>query len=357
MSWMAKIIFVLIPFLVIGLLAWLKFGGQSDSPANVGGGAPAGRPPPVVRAVTVERQPFDSQLVFNGSLVPYDVTDVRSELNGRVRQIHFSDGQAVEAGDLLVEIDTVELEAEVRSIREQLELAEINAHRQERLFGTNGVTARERDEAVSRREVLRADLDRLEARLEKGRIQAPFSGTLGLRQISLGDLLDPSVLITTLQTVDRLRLDFSVPERHLPSVHVGMPVYFTVAGHRRTFTGKVSALDPRIDRNTRSLLVRADVSNEERLLFPGNYARVELPITREGVIVVPAISVLRSLDSVAVFVVEDGRAIRREVVVGQRTPDSVEIVEGLEPGEVVVSDGVQRTRGGEAVTIQTSEAE
>lgn len=345
----AKIIFISLPIIVIGILLGFKLAGPSGQPKTPPGGG--GAAVPAVRTVVAELRPFSTTLTFNGSLLAHDAIDVRSELSGRVRSIHFTDGQEVAAGDLIVEIDTDELEAQLRSIREQLELATINARRLESLQATNSVTARERDEAVSRREVFQAELSLLEARLQKGRITAPFDGVLGLRWVSPGQFLEPSSVITTLQTVKRLRLDFSVPERFRVLIASGMPVTFTVAGFADSFAGTVSAVDPRVDPDTRSLIVRADVANDDRKLLPGNYARVELILTRSEAIVVPAIAVVRSLNSVSVFVLEDGFAVRREVMIGERTAAEVEIRSGLEPGEVVISEGIQAVRDGRPVEV------
>jgi membrane fusion protein (multidrug efflux system) len=298
---------------------------------------------------------FESTLTFNGSLLAYDSIDVRTELSGRVRAIHFTDGQEVKAGDLIIEIDTEELEAQLLSAREQLELAILNAQRLESLQATNSVPVRERDEAVSRREVFRAEVTLLEARIRKGRITAPFDGVLGLRRVSPGQFLEPSSIITTLQTVRRLRLDFSIPERYRGSVGAGMPVRFTVAGFADSFSGTVSAIDPRVDQNTRSVIVRADVDNDERKLLPGNYARVELVITRDKAIVVPAIAVVRSLNSVSVFLLRDGLAVRREIEIGERTPTEVEIKSGLQAGDVVITEGIQAVRDGRPVEAKSPE--
>lgn len=305
-----------------------------------------------VRTQRVEPEPFESRLAFNGTLMADQSINIRSELRGKVEQIHFTDGQDVEAGDLILVIESGELEAELRSLREQLALARTQAERLQNLFQSGSVNASERDDAVSRRDVLRAEVERLQVRLAKTRITAPFGGTLGLRNISTGDLVEADTLITTLQTVSNLTVDFSVPERFLGLLQPRTELSLRVAGHEQPFTAIVRAIDPRVDIATRTLTVRADVDNPERKLLPGNYARVELVSRNDAALVVPSIAVLQSLDAVSVFTVEDGVAVRQTVLTGHRDENRVEILQGLEPGAEIITSGIQAVRDGQRVDIQ-----
>ncbi len=307
---------------------------------------------PAVQTMTLEPQPFESTLVFNGSLLADKFVDIKSELRGKIETIAFEDGQRVEAGDLIVTIESGELVAELASVREQLGLAETNAERLQSLFESGSVTASERDDAVSQREVLRAEERRLAVRLAKTRIEAPFAGTLGLRQVSPGDLIEADTLITSLQTLTALKVDFSVPERFRNEVEPGTPLTLTVAGHEQPFTATVRAISPRVDVNTRTLTVRADVANPARRLLPGNYARVELISRNDAALVVPSVAVLQSLEAVSVFTVENGVAVRRTVETGQRTGARVEILQGLTPGDEVITSGIQSVRDGQAVDVR-----
>lgn len=335
---------------VLGLLAWPKVGPLLG---ERGAGAPSGREaPPAVRTQRLTPQPFESTLTFNGTLVADKAIDIKSELRGKVERIAFTDGQRIAAGDLIVTIESGELAAELASVRERLALAETQARRLQRLFQRGSVTASERDDAVSEREVLRAEARRLEVRLEKTRINAPFAGTLGLRRVSPGDLIEADTLITTLQTVADLKVDFSVPERYRALLAAGVPLTLFVAGYDAPFSATVRAIDPRVDIATRTLTVRADVDNSERRLLPGNYARVELVNREREALLVPSVAVLQSVDAVSVFTVEDGVAVRREVETGERSAAKVRILRGLEPGDEVITSGVQSVRDGQAVDVK-----
>lgn len=307
---------------------------------------------PAVRTMTLESRPFESTIAFNGTLLADQAIDIKSELRGKIETIAFTDGQQVARGELIVTIESGELGAELASIREQLALAETNAERRQALFESGSVTASERDDALSRREVLRAQERRLAVRLAKARIEAPFAGTLGLRQVSPGDLIEADTLITTLQTLAKLKVDFSVPERFRNEVEPGTQLLLSVAGHQRPFAATIRAISPRVDVNTRTLTVRADVANPQRRLLPGNYARVELVMRNDAALVVPSVAVLQSLEGGSVFTVENGIAVRRAVEMGQRTVSSVEILRGLSPGDEVITSGVQSVRDGEAVDVR-----
>lgn len=321
-------------------------------PEDDGQNAASQRQAPAVRTERLEPRPFESRLIFNGTLRAEQSITLRSELTGKVDAIHFTDGEDVAAGDLLLEIEDDELQAELRSAREQLAFATTNAERLQNLFGSGSVTANERDDAVSQRDVLRAEVARLQARLDKSQIRAPFDGTLGLRQVSQGELIEANTAITTLHTLDRLQVDFSVPERHGSQLGAGTRLALGVAGQDREFEAVVRAVDPQVDPGTRTLIVRADVDNAGRALMPGNYARVELVSRQEDALVVPSIAVLQSLDAVSVFTVEDGIAVRHEVETGQRDQQSVEILRGIQAGDEIITSGIQNVREGQPVKVQ-----
>ncbi|WP_161787595.1 efflux RND transporter periplasmic adaptor subunit [Pseudohaliea rubra] len=346
---MKKIVAGLVALTVVGVIAWPKVAPLLTEEAAAPG---ASKPAPAVRTVRLAPQPFESTLTFNGTLVADKAIDLKSELRGKIERIAFTDGQLVEAGDLIVTIESGELVAELESVREQLSLAETNAERLQSLFERGSVTASERDDAVSQREVFRAEARRLAVRLKKTRINAPFAGTLGLRAVSPGDLIEADTLITTLQTVADLKVDFSVPERYRALLNPGTPVSLRVAGYDAPFSARVRAVSPRVDLATRTVTVRADVANPERKLLPGNYARVQLVSRNPEALLVPSIAVLQSLEAISVFTVENGVAVRREVKTGGRSAAQVEILQGLEPGDEVITAGIQGVRDGQTVNVR-----
>ena len=350
---MKKLLALLAVSAIAGLLAWPLLSPLLEQ-ADTSGERPQTIRALAVRTTRLVPQPFESTVTFNGSLLADKSIDIKSELRGKVERIAFTDGQRVSEGDLILTIESGELAAELGSVREQLALAETNAARLDNLFESGSVTASERDDAVSRREVLRAEQRRLEVRLQKTQIVAPFSGTLGLRYVSRGDLIEAETLITTLQTVDDLKVDFSVPERFRALVTPETRLRIWVAGFNDPFTASVRAISPRVDVATRTVTVRADVANPLRALLPGNYARVELTTRTDSALLVPSIAVVQSLKDTSVFTVEDGIAVRRTVETGQRNSAQVEILRGLEPGDEVITSGIQSVRDGQPVIVLPS---
>ncbi len=351
---MKKAIAAIVLVAVAGVVAWPKISPLLSEETVETAGNEARDRAPAVKTVRLEAVPFESRLTFNGTLVADSAIDIKSELRGKIANIAFTDGQRVEAGELIVSIESGELAAELSSVREQLTLAETNAERLQNLFSSGSVTASERDDAVSRREVLKAEERRLAVRLEKTKLLAPFSGTLGLREVSLGDLIEADTLITTLQTIEDLKVDFSVPERYQALLEVGMSLSLWVAGYDQSFSARVRAISPRVDINTRTIMVRADVANSERKLLPGNYARVELINRDEAALLVPSVAVLQSLEDVSVFTVQDGVAVRTEVKTGVRSDSQVQILQGLKVGDEVITQGIQSVRDGQRVDIRNA---
>lgn len=351
---MKKVAVIILLVGVFGALAWPKVAPLVFEESGSKGGNGQRDRTPSVKTLRLETAPFESRLTFNGTLIADSSIDIRSELRGKIDHIAFTDGQRVKEGDLIVSIESGELEAEWASVREQLSLAETTATRLKNLFERGSVTASERDDAVSQREVLKAEERRLAVRLEKTRLLAPFSGTLGLREVSLGDLIEADTLITTLQTVEDLKVDFSVPERYQALLETGMDLSLWVTGYDEPFTAKVRAISPRVDINTRTITVRADVENSERRLLPGNYARVELINRDDAALLVPSVAVLQSLEAVSVFTVKDGVAERREVKTGVRSDAQVQILQGLEVGDEVITSGIQSVRDGQQVDVRNS---
>ncbi len=343
---------VLILFIIVAVvvsLFWLSDRGEAS-----GSGPQATRPTagPAVQTFTVKPTALEDRLVLNGSIRGEEGIDLRPEIQGRVVEILFTDGSDVEKGDLLVRLDDSELRAELNGTTLQLELAEQKAERQEQLFERGLVSEEEYDTVLNEREVLRARQMLLQARIDKTAIRAPFSGRIGLRHISPGQIISPETRITTLQQLDPLQVDFSVPERYQTQLQLGVPLTIRVTGIRETFPGTVVARDPVVNPDTRTITLRGKVPNKDGLLYPGNFAIVELSLAqRLDTIMVPAISVLRSLSGTSVFVVEEGIAKRRDVGTGLRTKDTVEIIQGLDPGEQVIVRGVEAVRDGQEVRV------
>lgn len=305
-----------------------------------------------VSAVAVAPGTLSEIVTSTGTLLADEAVELQAEVTGRIVSIDFEEGARVAAGARLVKLNDAELAAMRAAALEELAHAERTEQRMAELLAQSFVRQEEYDAAESQADVRRAEIDLIDARIAKTEIRAPFNGVAGLRYVSEGAIVNASTRIATLQRTDTLKIEFALPERYAGRIAIGAPIAFTVAGHVRVFHGSVYAHDPRVDPETRTLLLRAAGPNEEGLLLPGSFAnvRVTLHETRDALLI-PAYALMPDLEAAYVFVAHDGTAERRRVEVGIRTDSEVQILSGLAPGELVITSGLQQLRPGAAVRI------
>ncbi|HMB70223.1 MAG TPA: efflux RND transporter periplasmic adaptor subunit, partial [bacterium] len=279
--------------------------------------------------------------------------EIRPKVSETVRRIAFEEGQTVRAGDVLVELDRAEALALVAEAKAALVDAESRFRRAQELFKSELTSASDLETLEARRDASRAALDAAEARLAESVVRAPFSGRVGLRRVSLGALVGPSVVITTLDDTDPVKVDFDVPETALGRLGSGLPVEaHTAAWPDTTFHGTVASIDTRVDPVSRTVTVRARVANPEGLLRPGMFLTVKLLHRDVTALVVPEQAIVPEQSEQFVLVVGDGNTVeKRRVTTGRRRPGQVEIVRGLQEGELVIAEGTQKARPGDTVEI------
>jgi len=287
------------------------------------------------------------RLSTTGTVRANEHVELVSEVAGKVREIEFHEGGRVQAGQLLVKIDDTELQAERDRAIHRVELAQRREARQRELLDQGVISQEDYDSVLSQLEILQAEQRLIEAQLVKTEIRAPFGGIIGLRQVSVGSYLSPQTQIATLQDTDRMKIDFSVPEKYAPRMRIGGEVTFRVKGSERTFHGTIYAIEPRVDLETRSLQLRARSPNPDGSLVPGAFADVEL-VVRDvpDALTVPSMAVIPELGGKKVFVVEEGKAQPRAVETGIRTEERLQVVAGLEAGEKVIVSAIQQLRPG-----------
>jgi membrane fusion protein, multidrug efflux system len=325
--------------------------------------APAGQVaqaavPASEKVVAVEAEPVAVDTVLEdiravGTMEPDEAVTVSPEIAGRIDRIHFSEGEEVAAGAVLVTLDAATLRAELDKARSDVNLAEQNRERAMTLAQRGTGTLRARDEAVAAYQVAQANLALAQARLEKATITAPFSGMVGLRAISAGAYVTPGTRIVELAKIDPIKVDFRVPELVLSSLRPGQPIRVVVdALPGRTFEGEVYVIDPIVDVNGRAVRLRARIANPERVLKPGLFARVRIVVERrENSVLVPESAVFAEGGRRLVYRVVDGRAVLTDVELAHRRPGQVEVASGLAPGDVVVTAGHQQLRDGTRVEV------
>jgi len=349
----------------VALAALLCAGGSaadssSKDSSSAAGKAPAKRPaaakpfpPTPVRAVRAKIAPAVDVARAVGSLRADESVMIRPEIAGRVARIAFAEGQRVQRGALLVALDDAEYSALVASSVAQAKLDAQRLARAEDLYKKKFISSQALDEQRSNYVRSLAKQHEDEAKLAKTVVTAPFSGVAGLRQVSEGAFVAAGTDIARLDKIDVIKLDFRVPETYLARLAVGQPLHVVVDSYPDAqFSGQIYAIEPAIDEQTRTVLVRARVGNPELQLRPGMFARVSLQLgVREQAVWIPEEAIVpRGRDSY-VFRVVDGKAHEVRVRIGARKVGEVEIVDGISAGDLVVTEGNHRLRPGAAVAV------
>ncbi|MEL0082581.1 MAG: efflux RND transporter periplasmic adaptor subunit [Gammaproteobacteria bacterium] len=334
-----------VPALLLAALL-LNSCGQQEQVAPT----PGSRPMPVAlqpaqTETVIERVPAVGSLMANESVV------VRAEIPGLIESIGFDEGSEVEAGAALVQLNADEQRALVEQTRATVELARLSFDRATDLHRKSMMSRQEYDEAQARLKESRAALRRHQAVLAKTTLLAPFSGTVGLRHVSPGALVQPAQDLVNLEDIDPIKAEFKLSERFAPAIAVGQQVEIEVdALPDQSFIGEIYAIDPRLDPRTRAFSLRARLDNAEGRLRPGMFARVNLVADRrENAITVPEEAIWPRGDQAAVYRVVDGKAVFTAVELGVRFDGKVEVIKGLDADEVIVTSGHMKIRDGSAV--------
>jgi len=322
----------------------------SVAPGKAG---PSGGFAVAVETATVTAGPVREEVSAVGTSRSNESVVVRPEISGRISQIEFDEGKPVRKGQLLVALDDSVYAAELQQAKANLALQSSNYERTVELARDNFVSANAKDQALNNLRVAEASLALAQARLAKTRILAPFSGIVGIRQVSVGDYVKEGQDLATLEDISSLKVDFRIPELYLTSLERGQSVEIqTDAFPGRTYAAVLDAIDPLVDQNGRSLLLRARLKNTDGALRPGMFVRTRLIIAeRPNALTIPEEALVPVGSSQYVFRVRDGKAERVKVETGVRRAGRVEIVAGLAAGDIVVTAGQIKLRDGVAVRL------
>jgi membrane fusion protein (multidrug efflux system) len=322
-----------------------------------GGGGAGGRGGPVaVRAVVVSGGALDDEVRVSGTLLPNEQVELQSEASGKIVGIYFDEGQFVGKGKLLVKINDAELRAQLKRAQHRRTLAAAKEARTKQLLEKNAVSPADYDVAISELNTANAEIELIRAQIDKTEVRAPFAGTVGFRQVALGSYISPATRIATLSSTNPVKVEFYVPERYGSAVRPGSTITFSVDGGEPV-SGRVFAIEPRVDQETRTLQVRASAPNPGGGMRPGSYAQIALRLGRtEEAITIPSEAILpQEGGRSAVFVTKDGKAEQRPVDVGIRTERLVQITSGLTAGDTVIFSGVQMVKPGGEIRVTSVE--
>jgi len=310
---------------------------------------------PVITA-TAETENFSSVVEALGTLKANDSITLTATVTELVTEVHFTDGQQVKKGDLLVSMDTSDEQALLLEEQARLEEARRQVKRLQPLADQNATSKSAMDNQRSIVSVSEARIKGIQSQLNKRRIKAPFDGVLGLLDISVGTLAQPGSVLATLDDITVMKMDFSVPERHLAALQKGIQIEATTQAYPdRQFIGEIAHIDSRINPNTRAVTVRAIINNENGLLKPGQLMRIKLLTQPRQALLIPEEAVTSAGTSQSVFVVDrsDGTSTVRQTAIqsGSRYAGKIEVLNGLGVGDEVVIHGNLRIRNGAVVDV------
>lgn len=316
------------------------------------GGPPAGMSPIAVMTARVAARDFVDRFTALGTATATESIDVTSRISSVITRINFREGQEVTAGQLLVELDSREIRADLALAEASLQQARSQFERSRSLAAEKIISATQIEELEAKMKMADAQVRAAQTRLDHASIRAPFAGTVGLRRISVGDLAGPDTVITTLDDTRTIRLEFSVPETFLGTLRVGMIINASSTVYPgQPFAGTVASIDSRVDPVTRAIKVIATIPNAGRQLKPGMFLTASLERARQDVLLVPEEAITPRQGRQFVYLVQDGRVVEREVAIGGRAPGLAEVRSGLVAGDEVVTEGTQRLRDGMPVQV------
>jgi membrane fusion protein (multidrug efflux system) len=337
--------------------AWLCGSCQPSAPQADGAGAADAPGLPVV-AIDARRQPVVESVSLVGTLAANEAVEVQAETDGIVREILFQEGQPVQRGDLLLQLDDTKLTADLAEATAKLKLYEADFARARHLLEDRLISQQEYDQAASAFEAGQATVELRKRQLHDARVTAPFAGTTGARRISPGQYITRNTVVTWLVDLDPVKVEMNIPERFLSKTQVGQVVEFEVTAYpEQNFEGELYFIDSRLDLATRTALVKTQVPNPDGQLKAGMVANLELNLVlREDAVVIPEAAIMNDGDTTFVYLVnEEQQVVLRPLVIGQRLPRWVEVIEGLTGGETVIVEGHQKIGPSMKVTVMPPE--
>jgi membrane fusion protein, multidrug efflux system len=345
-----KAITTLVVLAAAALAAWVWFGTgtSTDAPQRV---SAEDRPPVAVVTVRAVERDMVDEVEALGTTRAREAIEITPRISSVITAIRFREGQFVDAGEVLVELDNAEERANLAEAEATVIDSRAQHRRARELLASRTVSESQVQQLEATMNADEARLRAAQARFEQTLVRAPFAGQIGLRQISPGSLVSPGVIITTLDDLSSVRLDFTVPESFLGVLTPGLDISArSVAFEGREFGGQVATINTRVDPVTRAVTIRADLPNDDGLLKPGMFLTVRLAGQTRPRVIIPEAALVPEGDRQHVYLVRDERAWRTDVIVGRRLLGEVEILEGVRGGDLVVVEGTQKVANGGRVT-------
>lgn len=349
-----KTILIVAGVVVILILLIIPKLNSSENGSNNPGNRSVGPLP--VKAHVLKYEVLDNKILTTGTVLANEEVELKSEVSGKITKILLNEGTYVNKGDLLVKINDAELQAQLESAKSRLELQKDTEYRKKQLLEKQAISQEDYDMTFNQLQVNQAEVELIKAQIDKTEIRAPFNGIVGLKNVSEGSYVSNSTVIASLQNINPIKIDFSIPEKHAGMVAVGDEINFTISGNNKKYIGKVYAIEPKIDPVTRTLRIRAICSNTGREILPGSFANVELVLKKiENAILIPSEALIPDIRGQKVFVYRDGTAMPQSVETGIRTDIRVQLISGVSEGDTIITSGMLQLRPGAPVSVSEFE--
>jgi len=295
----------------------------------------------------------DISYSYNGSLLANEEIDIRPEISAKVTKILFKEGTKVNKGQLLVKMFDADLQAELKKSKLQIELKAKEVARKKELLNLKGISKEEYETSENGLNTLVAEEDLIKAQISKTELTAPFNGSVGLRMVSEGAFVTTTTVITSLQQIDPVKIEFSIPEKYKTNLTDNMEIKFTVEGSGRIYSARIYALESKLDAETRSIRIRALAPNPDRSLFPGSFVSIKLNLfPGKSSLFITARAIVPLIDGEQVFIVKGGKVVATKVTTGVRTDTDVEILSGIQANDTLITSGLLQVKEGMPVKVR-----
>ncbi len=341
---------VLILLAIGGLALYKVYFIDSSSPLK-----PTGRPSQGALPVSVHIAKFeksDHKLYLSGTAYASEEVQLNPEMSGKLSYLNIPEGKVVSRGSLLAKINDIEFQAQLKKVRSEMELLKIKESRNKKLLDIHSISREEYDNSLNELQVKSAEEELILAQIQKTEIRAPFTGILGFKNTGPGAYVSPSQSLTSIQQIDPIKIEFTIPEKYRSLIQAGQTIQFSVDGSKNLFQARIDITDSKIDIDTRTLKVRAIYSNPAKKILPGAFVKIELNLKdQEKSILIPSQALVPILKAYKVFIVEQGLAKEQIVETGLRSETDVQILSGLKEGDTLITSGILSLKNGMAIQI------
>jgi membrane fusion protein (multidrug efflux system) len=290
----------------------------------------------------------------SGTLRPDEEVDLTFETSGKIVQINFTEGTRVKKGDLLAKVNDKPLQAQLEKLEAELKMTEAKEFRQRSLLDKDAISQESYDQVQTDVQTINADINLIKANISQTELRAPFDGIVGLRYVSEGSFTNASTKIAKLIKISPIKIEFSISEKYASEIKIGYPITFTIVGNDKVFSASVYAIDPKIDLDTRTVLLRALYQNKNEELRPGTFASVTLELSKiDNAIAIPTEALIPQMDGEQVFIYKGGKASSVKVNTGLRTESHIQITDGLKFGDTLITSGIMQLRQNLPVVLDT----